>query len=245
MLQGLEQSWGIGRAAELWLPRGFVWCHGQDLSPWLGAFFGTECPGLHFEPLRSWTNAFLQNSPAGAEPGVVLFTNNPSLQMPYTVGHLGLEVFWHPSVTISGSAGAGERWQRLLLRCCLGSRSADKVQQPAQPAFCWHLCGEGSACLVSWTSRDHVCVNQPWEPWNSSQHHSPIFENLDFNLCFSCLCVKQRFSVCSRQRDLELAPWAAEFSTDFLWLFLGEIIAAVVGKTWKSFMQIVDFYHIS
>lgn len=46
-------------------------------------------------------------------------------------------------------------------------------------------------------------------------------------------------------REGELAPRAAGFGADFLRLFLGETIAAVREKTRKSFMQIVDFYHIS
>lgn len=39
-----------------------------------------------------------------------------------------------------------------------GLQSADEVQQPAQPALCWQLCGAGSACLVPRASGDHVCV---------------------------------------------------------------------------------------
>jgi len=114
--------------SQSWMPRGFIWCHGQDLSPWLGAFSGTECPGLLSEPCSSWTaNAFLRNSSASAEPGVVLFTNNPSLQAPSTFGHLllGFKIFWQVQGNFSS---------RLFLQCCAVAPGALRLGSPVSTA---------------------------------------------------------------------------------------------------------------
>lgn len=167
--------------------------------------------------------------------------------MPYTFGHLllGLQIFWQTHMKISGCGGmlaTGSFCSAVTAPGALwaGSPYISTASFLLTP-FCKRQCVPGVTDKQGWLS---LCYHH-WASWNWSQLHSLIFENLDFNLCFSCLCVKQRFSVYSRQRDCELAPWAIEFSTDNLRCFLGEIIAAVTAKTWKSFMQVDVFYYIA
>lgn len=143
-------------------------------------------------------------------------------------GHLllGLKVFWQTIWKSRVVQVRGKVSSRLFLQRCHGTSSLAIrfTSEHSLPCLLTPGVTHQQGC-------DCVCVATIGRHETGASFTHLFLKNLDFNLCFSCLCVKQRCNVYSRLRDWELAPWAVELGTGFRRLFLGEIIAAAIEKT--------------